>query len=339
MNTYRKILFPFNAALAAAGLVLSGCGQGSDEGGSGSSAEKALSGSPDEAIKTVIHSLGNGEGAVLWQAMPGGYQNDVTEIVQLAGSKLDAEIYDKAFAMLGKTMSVADKQKEFIFNTNLGTPMAEEDIEKMREAFPSASNLVNTLTSSSIASTEGLKSFDGKTFFRETVSSIIADMEVLARLNPETEDLPISAYKEAEVVLLEGDESTANLEINLPDGSSEEEIFVKVENRWVPQEMSLEWPTSIADARAQLESIDPEQMAEQKPQILSVFSMIDGVLLQIEAAETQEQFDQALQGAMMPIMGLIMMGQGMGGGMPETPPAPSMPTEPETPSVPVNPGQ
>ena len=40
--------------------------------------------------------------------------------------------------------------------------------------------------------------------------------------------------------------------------------------------------------------------------------MVEGVLTQIEAAETQEQFDQALQGAMMPLMGIMMMGQGMG---------------------------
>ena len=41
--------------------------------------------------------------------------------------------------------------------------------------------------------------------------------------------------------------------------------------------------------------------------------MVEGILTQIEVAETQEQFDQALQGAMMPLMGLMMMQQGMGG--------------------------
>lgn len=333
MNTCKKLLFSFHATWAAAGLVLPVCGQGSDDesAASGGSVESVLSGSPDKAIQTVIHSLGNGEGAVLWQAMPGSYQNDVTEIVQLAGSKLDAEIYDKAFAVFGKTMSVADKQKEFIFNTNLGTPMAVEDVEKLRSAWPSVTSLVNTLTSSPISSTEGLRSFDGEAFFGETVSSVIGDMETLAELNPETEDLPISAYNEVEVLLLESTETTANLQINLPDGKSEEEMFVKVEERWVPQELSLEWPANIADARTRLEAIDTEQIAQQKPQIMSVFAMLDGVLTQIEAAETQEQFDQALQGAMMPIMGLMMMGQGIGGGvgpgpqMQSTPPMPPQP--------------
>jgi hypothetical protein len=344
MKIYKKRLYSLNATLAAAGLVFSGCGQGSDDenGSSGSSVESSLSGSPDQAIQTVIHALGDGEGAILWQAMPSSYQSDVTEIVQLAGNKLDAEVYDKVFAVLGKTMSVADKQKEFIFNTNLAGPMAEENAEKLREAWPSVKSLISTLTSSPISSTDGLRSFDGEAFFGETVSSVIADMETLAELNPETEDLPISAYKEAEVLLLESTETTANLQVNLPGGNSEEQMFVKVEERWVPQEMSTDWPTSVADARTQLEAIDPEQIAQQKPQIMSVFAMLDGVLTQIEAAETQEQFDQALQGAMMPIMGLMMMGQGVGGGAgpePQMQPTPPVQLQPEMPPAPTDVGQ
>ena len=112
-----------------------------------------------------------------------------------------------------------------------------------------------------------------------------------------------------------------------------------MEDRWVPQEMADEWTTQMAEARAKLEAINPAQMEQQKPQILSVFAMIDGVLTQIDAAQTQEQFDQALQGAMMPMMGLMMMGQGMGGGgaAPEMPMAPVMPEVPPTPTAPAAP--
>ena len=56
---------------------------------------------------------------------------------------------------------------------------------------------------------------------------------------------------------------------------------------------------------------------------MGVITMFEGILTQIEAAETQEQFDQALQGAMMPIMGLMMMQGGMGGGS-----EPAMPVAP-----------
>ena len=68
-------------------------------------------------------------------------------------------------------------------------------------------------------------------------------------------------------------------------------------------------------------------MAEQKPQLMNIFVMIDAVLSQLEAAETQAQFDQAVKGAMMPLMGIMMMGQS-GSAAPEIPAEAAMPAAP-----------
>ena len=48
---------------------------------------------------------------------------------------------------------------------------------------------------------------------------------------------------------------------------------------------------------------------------MGMITMLDGILTQLNTAKTQEQFDQALHGAMIPI-GLLMMqsmGEGIGG--------------------------
>ena len=42
---------------------------------------------------------------------------------------------------------------------------------------------------------------------------------------------------------------------------------------------------------------------------MGMITIVDGILTQLEKAETQEQFDQALQGAMMPIGILMMQGK------------------------------
>ena len=81
----------------------------------------------------------------------------------------------------------------------------------------------------------------------------------------------------------------------------------------MPSEMASDWAAKIAEATAELEATSMQDIAANKPQMMGVLTMIDGVLAQIAAAETQEQFDQSLKGAMMPLMGLMMMGQGMGG--------------------------
>ncbi len=324
MSIRTKLIFS-GAALSA--LFLSGCG------GGGSDAPEEAAGPviPDEpaaAIETIAKELAAGNGGILWEAMPVSYQSDVNKIAQLAGSKVDAEIYDKAFGLVGRVIEVADKQKEFIFNTQLGGPQPEEEVAKMRAAWPSIVGFLQTLTSSSLASTAGLQAFDGKAFCEKTVSELIKYAEDISTISGE--ELPLSAYNDVVIKALESTETSATLEMTAPDGSVETEDFTKVGNRWVPAEMAGEWPTSIANATEQLTAMDPAQIAQNKPQIMGVITMIDGVLMQIEAAETQEQFDQALQGAMMPLMGLMMMQQGMAA----PPPAPEMPAAPELPAAP-----
>lgn len=328
--------------LLAGALCFSACGKKSDAPGESSAKaeEVKIPDAPDAAIQFVLGEVAKGNGAVLWQAMPASYQNDVNSIAQLAGTKIDAEIYDKIFTTVSRVATVLDKQKEFVFKTSLGSePPSEEEVAQMRAAWPSVMNLINALTSSSASTAAGLQSFEGKAFFKDTVSVVLSDMDALAKLQPDSEGPLLSDFEDAEVKYLEGTESEATLEISVPGQETETKTFVKVGDRWVPQDMSQTWDAQTAESRKKLEAIDPTKLEKQKPQIMGVFAMMEGVLTQIEAAETQKQFDQALQGAMMPIMGLMMMGQGMGGDAPAMPsggvPVPEIPQGmPNLPSAP-----
>jgi hypothetical protein len=276
---------------------------------------------PDAAVEAIASELAAGNGGILWEAMPASYQADVNGIVQLAGAQVDAELYNKGFSLLGRVAEVADKQKSFLLNTQIGGgSVPAEQKAKLEAAWPSIIGFVQTIVTSPVSSVEGLQAFDGQSFFDGTVSSLIQYSEDLSTMGGE--ELPLSAYSDLAVKIVTSTDSSATLEMTAPDGHVETEDFTKVENRWVPAEIAASWQTSIADARAQLNAIDPAEVAQKKPQIMGVITMLEGVLMQIEGAETQEQFDQALQGAMMPIMGLMMMQQGMGGSQA----APAMPT-------------
>jgi hypothetical protein len=282
-------------------VLLSACG-----------GKPAIPDEPDAAIETIASELAAGNGGILWQAMPASYQIDVNEVVQLAGNKVDPELYNKGFSLLGRVAEVADKQKSFLLNTQLGGgSVPAEQKAKLEAAWPSIVGFVQTIAASPVASVEGLQAFDGQAFFASTVSSLIQYSEDLSTIGGDA--LPLSAYRDLAVKVVTSSETSATLEMTAPDGSVETEDFTKIENRWVPAEMAATWQTSIADARSQLNAIDPAEVAQQKPQLMGVITMLEGVLTQIESAETQEQFDQALQGAMMPIMGLMMMQQGLGG--------------------------
>lgn len=302
-----KLFLPL-AALSA--MLFTACGGSEDS--SSTSTEAQIPDAPDAAIETIAKEVMDGNGGILWKAMPASYQADVDSIAQLAGTKVDAELYNKSFGLVGRLAEVADKQKEFILNTQLGGAQPAEQIAKVEAAWPSIIGFVQTIAGSSIASSQGLQSFDGQAFFDTTVSSLIGYSKDLAALSEQ--ENPFDAMDFGTVSVLESTEDTATLEMTGPDGTVETEAFTKVENRWVPTEMATQWSANMAEAKAQLEAMSPEEMAQNKPQIMGVITMLEGVLTQLEAAETQEQFDQALQGAMMPIMGLMMMQGGMGGG-------------------------
>lgn len=305
------------AQLAAVGLAIgtlftTACGDTNGKGGVGAG-PVAIPDAPDAAIQTVLQEFGNGNGGIVWQAMPGSYQSDVTRVVHLAGSKLDSEMYDASFRLIGRIASVADKQKQFILNTSLANNDAA-DKEKIEAAFPHMTGLLQTIANSSIASVNGLQAFDGQAFFNTTVSDLVTYAKELSKFS-DGGAAAMAGYEDVQVTLVEASDAEATLEMTQPGEMPRTERFVKVENRWIPAEIAEDWSNQIAESIAQLEAMTGEEMAKNKPQIMGMITMFDGVLNQLESAETQEQFDQALQGAMMPIMGLMMMGQGMGGGM------------------------
>ncbi|MFQ3224852.1 MAG: hypothetical protein ACI8Z5_001104 [Lentimonas sp.] len=284
-------------------------------------AKDAIPAAPDAAIQTVITEFAQGNGGILWQAMPASYQSDVTTLVKLAGAKIDPEIYDKSFAAIGRLAEVVDQQQAFILNTSFLGGRSAEEMAQLEAALPSIVGVINTLTQSDLASSTGLLNFEGQAFFDTTVSQLAGYAEALAVLAGE--EYVLSDYINSLVSAVEADDLQATLLMTIPGQEPVEQTFTKVEQRWVPAEMASEWASSLAESTAGLEAISPEDMVAQKPQIMGVLAMLDGVLTQIAAAETQEQFDQSLQGAMMPMMGIMMMGQSMAAPTAPMPAAPS----------------
>ncbi len=322
MNLSIKTL---SLGMVAGSLLFSACGKKAEE--ATVAAEVTIPEAPDAAMKTILSELADGNGGILWKAMPASYQGDVNTIVQLAGNKIDAEMYDKTFSIVGRLGDVIGKQKEFILGTSLDQ-RSPEDQAKIEQALPIVVEFVKTICNSKIASSMGLQSFDGQQFFDTTISELTKLTVELSKLSNEAGQPNLDDLRNAVITVVESTDTEATLTFAAPGQAEETERFTKVENRWVPADMAAEWTQGVGDAITKLEAVTVEEVTAMKPQVMGVLTMIDGVLTQIEAAETQEQFDQALQGAMMPLMGLMMMGQGMGTAPAGAMPAPGLPTAP-----------
>ncbi len=306
-----KTFFPYAAMVA---LFFTACGAGI------SSTTVTIPDEPSAAMQTIADELVAGNCSILWHAMPISYQNDINAIARLAGSKVDPEIYDKSFGLVGRFAEVADKQKLFILNTKLGGELAAEQIAEIEAAWPSIIGFIQTIVTSSISSSAGLRAFDGQVFSEQILPALFKYSNDLAAIS--NEENPFGSLEFGSLKTLENTDTTAVLEITFANGDMEAEDFTKVENRWVPTEIAINWSTEMAAAKKQLEAISSEEIAKNKPQHMGMITMVDGILTQLKNAETQEQFDQALQGAMIPIGLLMMQNMGEGIGAPEIPVAP-----------------
>ncbi len=304
--------------LAAGALVFTACGKKSEE-----AAGVTIPDAPDAAIQTVITEFAKGNGGIIWQAMPTSYQTDVSDLLHLAGSKIDPELYDKSFATIARLAEVIDQQQALILNSSFMQGRSAEEMAQLEAALPSIVGLLGAITSSELASSTGLLNFNGQDFFDTTVSQFTQYAETLGQLAGE--ESMLSNYMNTVVTVVEADDLQATLLTTVPGKEPVEQAFSKVEQRWVPSEMASDWVAKIAEATAELEATSMQDIAANKPQMMGVLTMLDGVLAQIAAAETQEQFDQSLKGAMMPLMGLMMMGQGMGGSAAPAAPMPAAP--------------
>jgi hypothetical protein len=293
-------IFPSCATILA--LIFTACDAGV------SSTEFTIPDEPSAAIQKIADEMLVGNCSILWHAMPSSYQADVNAIAKLAGAKVDPEIYDKSFGLFGRFAEVADKQKSFILNTKLGGELAAEQIAEIEAAWPSIIGFIQTIVSSSISSSAGLRAFDGQGFSEQTLPALFKYSNDLAAISKE--ENPFGSLEFNRLKTIENADTAAVIEITFTNGDVETEDFIKVENRWVPTEMATNWSTQIADTKKKLEAISSEEIAKNKPQLMGMITMLDGILTQLEKADTQEQFDQALRGAMMPIGMLIMQGTG-----------------------------
>ena len=109
-----------------------------------------------------------------------------------------------------------------------------------------------------------------------------------------------------EVISTEGDNAT--LRMTAPDEDPEEMQLTRVEGRWVPSDMVDDWDQNVAEARQKLAAMTDEEIQQGSMQAMMMIGMVDGALAQLEAVETAEEFDQALQGLLGPFLGGMMGG-------------------------------
>ncbi len=246
---------------------------------------------PEAAITTIVRELSKSNGGIFWQAMPAGYQTELTEIIALFASKMDDEVYDKMVSVVSRCGRILKDKRDFILN--MAETMSVKRKAELQKVWPSLVGMIETLTSSQLGSTEGLRSFDGNEFFGSAVSKMLKYSDEFSRGLVDEELTMADILAETVISVVESDLNRAKLKMTFPENDHDhEEIykFTKVEGKWIPSS------THIVLTELKEDIVAMPTIGSKKDEWMAGFYLLSAKLAKLEKAQTQEQFESALYG-------------------------------------------
>lgn len=321
MSTNR-IAWLVGVALLAAGCSKSepaaappgGTSTGAKPAAAAAAAAPAASAKADVYVQGILQSLSSGDAAAVWNALPAKYQADVTGLKNEFASKMPADLWNKAFTVVGKAAGVLKDKKEFMLKSAPVAGAGPEGKVKVEQNYDAAVALLATLANSEIKTVDGLKATDPGRFLSSTGSNLLSGgIKIFAAADPMNQT-NLDKLRQSKVVLVKEEGDTAVLKMETPgENDKEEKTFKKVDGKWLPEDMVKDWDKQMADAKSELAMMAIPD--EQKGPILGILAQVDSTLDKLAAAKDQAAFDAEMQGAMIQLLPVIGMFSGAGGAM------------------------
>jgi hypothetical protein len=264
--------------------------------------EAAFPDTPKETFDIVALNLTDHRPEILWEALPPSYRQDVTELTTLFVQTMDAEVYDRAFAVLNRAVEVLQDKKDLVLqsSTLAATGVDPDQVDRL---WTSSLSFAGTFLNSEISTLDGVGALDWEQYLATTGHNL---MNEAAEFPRETEVDPYAMLASAEAEVVTATDETATLRVTVPDEDPEEIELVRVEDRWIPAEMARRWPDAVATAREQLQSLTPEQIDGLKMQAMIGIGVAEGVVEQVAAVESIEEFDAMMGPMLESVLGMVM---------------------------------
>jgi hypothetical protein len=276
---------------AAVGAAAAGCG--GPAAGPGAPKKVTLPETPDGVVQAVMTAVVvDDKPQALWTAMPAKYQADIKGVIGEFANKMDKELWDKSFAVLGKLVKVAKDKKAIILTlAKEQGKAAPVDMEEVAKNWDSVVSLLEAIINSEIKTIDGLKKVDPETFMGTTLATIIKHGKTFGKASEDAMEA-LDKFKKAKVSLvkMEGDKATIKLET---EGEEPKEMeLTKVEGKWVPTDVAKDWDKNIAELKADIGKMDFQ--GDGKGQYLATLGMVEPTLDKLLAAKDDKEFMAAI---------------------------------------------
>jgi hypothetical protein len=277
--------------------LLSGCG-----------GNVAIPSTPDGTVQRVTSDLANHRPQVVWQALPTRYQSDIREVIGAFADKMDADLWNRTFTVLGKASRVAKDKKEFILATVGDSPVEQlkgEKLEKLNEHWDRVVGIFETIVESDIKTVDGLKGLDPEEFLATTGSQLSKNVKDLAAaVGDEETAKTLEQFGETKVTVVKSEGDNATLTIETAGKPAQTVEMVRFEGKWLPADMVANWDTGIEHVKQSISQMD--FAGPSREMYLGVLGQAEQTLDQMLAANSQEEFDQATAG-LKAMIGAMMM--------------------------------
>jgi len=266
---------------------------------------------PDTTFAAVVQGLREQRPEILWQALPSSYRRDLTDLVHRFAATVDAEVYNRSFAIVGRAGSILEAKKELILASGM-LDRPDLDRERSPAALDAAAQLLKALSASELGRVETVKTLDPEKALASTGSRVMVLAAEVSKLVPADPYASQLRYylDNTTVELVSTQADAAVVRLRLPGRLPEELPLVRVDDRWVPAQLAAKWPAMMESARSGLAQLEPERFAVRKSQAMMVLGMVEVVLTQIEAANTPEQLVAAQQAIMGMVVAASLQQQG-----------------------------
>jgi hypothetical protein len=302
----------------------------------------------EATLRLIATEVDKGKLGIMWHALPKSYQADVNDLVHTFAGTMDRDIWNKGFAVGGKALNVLKTKKDFLL-ANAALKMAPVEGDAVGQNWEAFVDLLAILVNSELSDLDKLKTIDAGAFIDGTMNRFAEKAVTLAKsVAPQAGALP-GGGRVPKITTLNDDGDTVTLQVEGPalppglaggaasafagvgalagagaegnvdagaaveDPGPQEVVVVRFEGRWLPEEMVDQWPAMIAAAKQAISGLSTEALAENKPQIMTVLAMVDGVLDQLLNAQTEEQFNEVI-GGVMKMLGPMVGGPAAGPG-------------------------
>ncbi|TWT93242.1 SHD1 domain-containing protein [Stieleria varia] len=263
----------------------------------------------EETVEILTRAMEESDLVTLWDSLPKKYQNDINQNTQMLAKNVDPMLWNGVGDIVKKLGRVLSEKKQFILgNENVGAFLPQDP--KSLEIWDAAADAIQAVGNSSLTSHGKMQRFSVEGFLQSDGRNLASSFRALSKLMEDPSGDSTAGVPKMRVV--SSDAQSAVVEVTRPDGDVETRGLVKVDNRWVPDDMAKEWDEQMQKAREGLQKIGSPEGKQQMMNARMMLGMVGGPLDSLLAASSQSEFDQAFN----PVFNMVsgMVGQMMPGG-------------------------